>query len=337
VDRPAVSLPNQVRFTMTAAAIGSAFDVVTFGETMVLFAPGEHGRLEFAPSCHASIGGAESNCAIGLARLGHSVSWVSRLGPDPFGSRVLKTLRGECVDVSRVEVSANEPTGVMFKEPGPGNTSRIFYYRRNSAAAALRNEAFESLKAKYLFVTGITPALSDSNRALTFELVDRFRAEGSKVVFDPNMRFRLWSADQARPVFLTLAKKCDILVPSLTEAAILTGFTEHEHSSMLDGLRHLGPSQVILKAGDKGAWYADGEERGFCSCFPVTEIDPVGAGDAFCAGLISGLLDGCSFSESVTRGAALGAFCVSTFGDYQGLPDRVTLEAFAAGKRAHGR
>jgi 2-dehydro-3-deoxygluconokinase len=322
---------------MNPASAAPGFDVVTFGETMILFASGEREKLEFAPTYHASIGGAESNCAIGLARLGHSVCWVSRLGADPFGSRVLKTLRGECVDVSRVEVSANEPTGIMFKEPAPGNRSRVFYYRRNSAAAALRGEYFESLQTKYLFVTGITPALSDSNRRLTFELVDRFRAAGAKVVFDPNMRFRLWSADQARSVFLDLAKKCDILVPSLAEAGILTGFTEHQHDSMLDELRRLGPSQVILKAGDKGAWYADGEKRGFCPCFPVTEIDPVGAGDAFCAGLISGLLDGCSLPEAVTRGAALGAFCVSTFGDYHGLPDRAALEAFTTGKQSHGR
>ena len=143
---------------------------------MVLFAPGERERMETASAYHASIGGAESNCAIGLARLGHPVCWVSRLGSDPFGSRVLKTLRGEGIDVTRVEKSAHEPTGIMFKEPAAGNTSRIFYYRRNSAAATLRAESFKGLKAKYLFITGITPALSDSNRALTFELVDRFRA-----------------------------------------------------------------------------------------------------------------------------------------------------------------
>jgi 2-dehydro-3-deoxygluconokinase len=320
---------------MIPTPAGSDYDVVTFGETMVLFAPGERDKLENAAAYHASIGGAESNCAIGLARLGHCVCWVSRVGSDPFGSRVLKTLRGECVDVSRVEVSANEPTGIMFKEPAPGNTSRIFYYRRNSAAAGLKAESFESLTAKFLFVTGITPALSDSNRALTFKVVERFRAAGSTVVFDPNMRFRLWNADQARTVFLDLAKNCDILIPSLTEAEILTGFTEPD--SILDGLRSLGPSKVILKAGDLGVWYADGEERGFCPCFPVKEIDPVGAGDAFCAGFISGLLDERSLPEAVSRGAALGALCVSTFGDYHGLPDRAALETFIIGKLTPGR
>jgi 2-dehydro-3-deoxygluconokinase len=321
---------------MNSAGPELSCDVVTFGETMVLFAPAsERDRLESSPTYHATIGGAESNCAIGLARLGHSVCWVSRLGPDPFGMRVLKTLRGEGVDVGRVQISTNEPTGIMFKEPGPGNTSRVFYYRRNSAAASLCKQSFDSVTGKYLFVTGITPALSDSNRSLTFEVVDRFRAAGTKVVFDPNMRFRLWSADQARTVFLDLAKRCDILVPSFVEAEILTGLTEHR--AILDVLGSLGPLQVVLKAGDKGAWYADGDYRGFCPSFPVPEIDPVGAGDAFCAGLISGLLDGRPFPEAVTRGAALGALCVSTFGDYQGLPDRATLESFIAGMQVPGR
>ncbi|HTD13879.1 MAG TPA: sugar kinase [Chthoniobacterales bacterium] len=315
--------------------MNSSFDVVTFGESMVLFAPSERETLESASAYNASIGGAESNCAIGLARLGYSVSWVSRVGRDPFGARVLKTIRGEGVDVSRVETCDLATTGLMFKEPGPGNTTRVFYYRRQSAAAALRSEQFDSLSAKYLFVTGITPALSDSNRKLTLDVVERFRAAGTKVVFDPNMRFRLWSQNEARIVFLELARKCDLLIPSLVEAEILTGLKEHE--PMLDELRALGPSQVVLKAGDQGAWYAEGTERGFCPCYPAAEIDPVGAGDAFCAGLLSGLLDGQALREAVKRAAALGALCVSTFGDYQGLPDRLGLMAFMKGTLAPGR
>jgi 2-dehydro-3-deoxygluconokinase len=315
--------------------MNSSLDVLTFGESMVLLAPSERENLESAFAYHVSIGGAESNCAIGLARLGYSVSWVSRVGRDPFGARVLKTIRGEGVDVSRVEMSDSAPTGLMFKEPGPGNTTRVFYYRRQSAAAALRPEQFESLSAKYLFVTGITPALSASNRQLTFDLVERFRAAGTKVAFDPNMRFRLWSPKEARTVFLELARKCDLLIPSLAEAEIMTGLSGGE--SMLDALLSFGPPQVVLKAGDKGAWYADGTERGFCPCHSVPEIDPVGAGDAFCTGVLSGLLDGLSLRDAVARGAALGAFCVSTFGDYQGLPDRVGLKAFMEGSSIPGR
>jgi 2-dehydro-3-deoxygluconokinase len=106
---------------------------------------------------------------------------------------------------------------------------------------------------------------------------------------------------------------------------------------MLDPLLSLGPPQVVLKAGDKGAWYADGVEEGFCPCHSVPEIDPVGAGDAFCAGVLSGLLDRRPLRDAVTRGAALGACCVSTFGDYQGLPDRVGLKAFMEGSSIPGR
>jgi 2-dehydro-3-deoxygluconokinase len=184
-------------------------------------------------------------------------------------------------------------------------------------------------------VTGITPALSDSNRKLTFDLVERFRTSGTKVVFDPNMRFRLWSANEARNVFLELARNCDVLIPSLAEADIMTGLNGGD--SMLDALLSLGPCQVVLKAGDKGAWYADGKEHGFCPCYPAAEIDPVGAGDAFCAGLLSGLLDSQPLHQAVKRAAALGALCVSTFGDYQGLPDRLGLQAFMEGTLAPGR
>jgi 2-dehydro-3-deoxygluconokinase len=313
----------------------TAFDVLTFGETMVLLAPTEGTGLETSGSYHASIGGAESNCSIGLARLGHSVCWVSRLGLDPFGNRVLKTIRGEGVDTSRVERCHSAPTGLMFKEPGAGNTTRVFYYRRHSAASVLRAEQFDSLRAKYLLVTGITPALSETNRKLTLALVQRFREEGAKVVFDPNMRFKLWSAAEARPVFVDLARNSDLLLPSVAEAEILTRQSETE--ALLDELLQMGPAQVVIKAGEQGAWYADRSHRGFLPSYPAVEIDPVGAGDAFCAGLISGLLDGLSLPEAVSRAGALGAFCVSSFGDYSGLPDRVQLEAFMERKVAQGR
>jgi 2-dehydro-3-deoxygluconokinase len=76
---------------------------------------------------------------------------------------------------------------------------------------------------------------------------------------------------------------------------------------------------------------------GWSVCRRLAQIDPVGAGDAFCAGVLSGLLDGLPLRDSVTRGVALGAFCVSTFGDYQGLPDRNGLKAFMEGTVTPGR
>jgi 2-dehydro-3-deoxygluconokinase len=311
------------------------FDVVTFGEAMVLMAPTESALLESAGSFHASVGGAELNCAIGLVRLGHQVSWISRLGSDPFGQKIVKTARGEGVDVSRVKLVEDAATGLMFKEVRPGNTSRVFYYRRHSPAASLQVDQFENLQAQVLFVTGITPALSAHNREVTIALVDRFRAAGSLVVFDPNMRFRLWPKDEARTVFLELAKRSDVLLPSRVDGEILCGKSDPE--AMLDRLRELGPKRVAIKLGEEGALFADEKNRSLFPCFPVSEIDPVGAGDAFCAGVISGLLDHIPFAESVRRGAAMGAFSVSSWGDYAGLPTRNELDRFLAGETTQGR
>ncbi len=311
------------------------FDVATFGEAMVLFAPTESALLESAESLHASVGGAELNCSIGLVRLGYHVGWISRLGNDPFGHKIIKTARGEGVDVSRVKLVDEAPTGVMFKEVRPGNASRVFYYRRRSAAAALDQDQFADVQAKVLFVTGITPALSDQNRALTVAVVDQFRANGALIVFDPNMRFRLWEKEAARTVFIELANRSDVLLPSLVDAEILCGKGKPE--AMLDRLRELGPSRVAIKLGEEGVFFADEKSSAHLPCFPASEIDPVGAGDAFCAGVISGLLDHAPFAEAVRRGAALGAFSVSSRGDYAGLPTRNELDRFLAGETTQGR
>jgi 2-dehydro-3-deoxygluconokinase len=311
------------------------FDVVTFGEAMVLLSPTESSPLESAPYFHASVGGAELNCAIGLARLGHLVSWVSRLGNDPFGWKIAKTARGEGVEIGRVRFVEEAPTGIMLKEVRPGSGSRVFYYRKQSPAASLELEQFTDSQARILFVTGITPALSAVNRELTIAVVDQFRAAGALIVFDPNMRFRLWSKEEARAVFLELVKRSDVLLPSLVDAELVCGKSDPE--AMLDRLTVLGPKQVAIKVGEQGAFFSDEKERGHLPCFPVSEVDPVGAGDAFCAGVISGLLDKVAFAESVRRGAALGAFCVSSWGDYAGLPTRTELDRFLAGEGTHGR
>src|SRR5438093_13186636 len=90
-------------------------DVVTFGETMVLFAAAEQGPLRFANTYTRHAAGTESNFAIGLARLGHQVGWFSRVGDDEFGQYIVNTGPGEGVDTSRVIVDPEAPTGAPFK------------------------------------------------------------------------------------------------------------------------------------------------------------------------------------------------------------------------------
>lgn len=180
-------------------------DVVMFGETMLLMTPMKQGSLDTVWQFQKGLAGAESNVAIALARLEHAVAWVSNLGADSFGRFLYKTLRGEGVDVSHVQFDETRPTGVFFKEfLGDGRTD-AYYYSQHSAASHMHVEDIplaDFTGAKYLLVTGITPALSSLNRDTTFQCIEQAHQCGMHVVFDPNIRRKLWSLEEARPVGL---------------------------------------------------------------------------------------------------------------------------------------
>lgn len=165
-------------------------DVITFGETMVLFNTSYVGPLRYASQFEKTIGGAESNVAIGLARLGHQVSWMSRLGNDEFGLFVRNFVRGEGVDTSRVVFDDDHPTAVFFKERHAAKEPKVYYYRRGSAASFMKPEDLDEehiAKAKFMHLTGITPALSPSCRQTVYRAIELARAYGLTVVFDPNI------------------------------------------------------------------------------------------------------------------------------------------------------
>ncbi|MBV8587360.1 MAG: sugar kinase [Verrucomicrobia bacterium] len=303
---------------------------------MGLFIPEEPGPMESCYTFKSAIAGTEANCAIGLARLGHRVRWISRVGNDPFGRRIIKALRGEGVDVSEVGIADDAPTGLMFKELRPGRDPNIYYYRRGSAASRLGNCDLTHIAARYLFVTGVTPALSAENRDWTLSVVKACKARSIQVVFDPNMRYKLWSESDAAPVFRELAKLADFLLPSLDEARIIVG-KPLGMEELARALFELTGARIAIKAGREGAYFLDQESQGVVPPFSVIEVDPVGAGDGFCAGLISGLLDEIPFPAAVTRGCAVGALCVTAYGDYAALPTRKELEDFLDNRKVRER
>lgn len=305
-------------------------DVLTIGETMVLLNPHESGPMRHVMDFRKRIGGAESNMAVGLSRLEHNVAWVSRLGSDPHGRYVRDTIRGAGVDTQYVTFDSEAPTGLMFKERRELGESRVFYYRNDSAASRMTPDDLpeEALaNARYLHLTGITPALSESCRELIVDAARRAHEHGVTVSFDPNLRFKLWDEATMRETLLTLVENCDIVLPGLEEGEVLLGTDDPE--SIAEEFRSLGADEVIVKLGADGAFVASDASMQTVAGYDIERVvDPVGAGDGFAAGYLSGRLDGLDPVRATDRANAVGALATTVTGDIEGLPTRSELAQF---------
>ncbi len=310
--------------------------VITAGETMVLGVPARSGRLRHAASLELKIGGAESNVAIALSRLGVSAGWVSFLGDDEPGQLVLDRVRAEGVDTSRVRRLRDHPTGLYLREQ-VGAATRVYYYRQGSASSAMGPNAFDPgylEGAEFLHLTGITPALSEECRRFVLWAAEEARKSGVQVSFDVNYRSKLLSSEGARAFVEEILPHVGLLLIGDEEARALWGRDDEEFLRELAGM---GPQEVVLKKGKEGSVAVLGGEVLEQPAFPVPEVDPVGAGDAFDAGYLAGHLWGLDPERRLRVANAMGALSVATLGDYEGLPDEEELRAFLEGRKALGR
>lgn len=301
--------------------------VITAGETMALVVPPSPGRLRHASSLSLSIGGAESNVAIGLARLGIPASWISVLGDDELGELVLHRLRAEGVDTSGVRRISHRPTGLYLREEVAGRL-RVYYYRTGSAAATLSPNAFDPSivqGAAFLHLSGITAALSPECAEFLPWAAMTARDAGVRVSYDVNYRSRLWEPSAAQAATESLLSLVDVLFVGHDEANALWGW---ETDTALQQLSKVGPSEVILKLGADGCAAVINGEQLISPGFPARQLDPIGAGDAFDAGYLAATLWGWAPEKRLRAANAMGAFCVQNLGDYEGLPSRRELDAF---------
>ncbi len=315
---------------------GKELDVVTAGETMVLGVPPRPGRLRHAGSLELKIGGAESNLAIALSRLGLSAGWAGFLGDDEPGQLVLDRIRAEGVDTSRVRRLVDHPTGLYLREQ-VGAETRVYYYRKGSAASTMSAEAFDPEYlggARFVHLTGITPALSAECRDFALWSAREAGASGARVAFDVNYRSKLWGPEEARAFAEEILPQVHLLLVGDEEARALWGRDDEE---FVRDLAQMGPEEVVLKKGGEGSLAFVGGEILEHPAFEVAEVDPVGAGDAFAAGYLAGHLWGLPAGERLRVANAMGAMSVATLGDYEGLPDRGELRAFLGGEKSLGR
>jgi 2-dehydro-3-deoxygluconokinase len=306
-------------------------DVVTLGEALVLLAADQPGPLASVQSFTAYTAGAETNVAVGLARLGLRVGWASRLGEDAYGHQLLKAFQQEGVDCAQVAVVAGERTGFMYKgRVDDGTDPPIDYHRQDSAASHMGPQDVDLAwlgQAQHLHVTGVFPALSHSTLAATRLAMQTMRALGKTISFDPNLRPALWpDAAHMMATVNDLAAQADWVLPGLDEGRQLTG--QHTPQDIAQFYLQAGASHVVVKLGADGAYYQGPDARGHVRAYPVTRvIDTVGAGDAFAVGVISGLLEKLTLQQAVQRAAWMGARAVQVRGDTEGLPTRETLQA----------
>jgi sugar/nucleoside kinase (ribokinase family) len=298
-------------------------DLLTAGEVMVALRC--EGLLRLGGTATVSIAGAEGNVAIAAARLGHRVAWTGRVGDDESGSLVLRTLAAEGVDTSSVRRDPDRETGLLLFEQRLTDLTRVEYHRRDSAGSRWNSDDLEcalALQPRIVHVTGITAALSSAAATATAELMSEARRRGAVVSFDVNHRARLWSAGDASATLTRLAAAADIVIASPDELALVAD----DEQRLLDA----GAREVVVKDGARGARVRTGGETIRAAAKRVRAVDSIGAGDAFSAGYLSGVLDGLPVAERLDRAVTLGAFAVGTRGDWEGLPTRDELDLLDA-------
>ncbi|MFD9736820.1 sugar kinase [Umezawaea sp. NPDC059074] len=295
--------------------------VVCLGETMVVLVPAEPGPPHEVVKWTRAIGGAESNVACHLARLGVRSAWVSAVGGDAFGRAVLDAVGGAGVDVTGVSVDPDRPTGLYVKEANASG-SPVRYYRQGSAASAMGPEALDRLDrtdVRLVHVSGITAALSDSCLALLRAVLTGPR-DGHVVSFDLNWRPALWR-DRDPSVLRELANAADIVLAGADEAEAVWGTGDPAK------LRELlpGPASLVVKQGEVGATLVEDGVFTHQPALRVDVVEPVGAGDAFAAGYLAAHLAGNPPARRLRAGHLQAAAVLLTTEDVgQPLPASVT-------------
>lgn len=293
-------------------------DVLCLGETMALVAPVGATPLQNADLFTVHMGGAESTVALYLAELGHDVAWASAVGDDPLGRRIVSEISGHGVDTSLVRRVPDAPTGVYFKNPDNGATS-VHYYRKGSAASTLGPASLDGLPLRevpLVHVSGITPGLSPSCRAMFDTLFELCVGSPTRISFDVNYRPGVWDVKRAAPVLLDYARRADVVFVGRDEAATLWGSPDIEAiADLITGPEHRVET-LVIKDGGVGATEITATGRTFVAARTVDIVEVVGAGDAFAAGYLSGLMTGRDADGRLLLGHELAARALTSINDF---------------------
>jgi 2-dehydro-3-deoxygluconokinase len=268
--------------------------VICLGETMLMFAPPHYELIEHCDRFTAYSGGSESNVAIGLERLGIHSGWIGKLPDNALGRKIVNGIRAHGVDTSRCVWTKEGRVGTFFVEWGAyPRPLKTIYDRAGSVAATLRADELDwdhLGQAEWLHLTGITPALSETCRESTVQIVTRARACGCKVSFDVNYRSLLWSAGEARAAFQEVLPHVNLLISTEADATMLLEKELEREKLVISLFDRYHPDAVVITCGADGSIAYDGRDVVRSRGYDVHTVNRLGAGDAFDAGLLYGCL-----------------------------------------------
>src|SRR5437667_929599 len=225
-------------------------EIITFSEAMVRLSPPNFRRLEQAGSLDVMVGGAELNTAVGLARLGHSVGWISRLTNNPLGRLIANRARAAGVGTDHVLWTDDDRVGLYFLEFGAApRASSVLYDRKGSAIAQIRpgmvNWPAVFQGGRWFHVTGITPALSTNAAEATREALQAARAARVQVSIDLNYRAKLWSQSDAGRWMSEFMQLCDVLITTEEDAERVLGITGQDFEDVARKLLKKFSLQIV--------------------------------------------------------------------------------------------
>lgn len=297
-------------------------DIITLGEAMVVFNPDFTGPMKFVNGFQKRIGGAELNLAIGCARLGLQTGYITRLGNDEFGKSIRTFARGEGIDTSEVDFIDHYPTSINFKEIMEDGSVKTFYYRDKSPTLSMRPEDLNEdyfKQAKILHLTGIFPAIGEAPMQVMEQAIHLAKKHDVKISFDPNIRLKMWSKEEARKVLLKILPEVDILLAGDEEMDIIIG--EKDPTAIIEKSKEMGISYIAIKQGSLGSvGYFNGKTVVADPVQASKVADTVGAGDGFNAGVLFGYLHGWTLERTLHFANTIGSMVVGIIGDNEGLP-----------------
>jgi fructokinase len=302
-------------------------DVIAIGELLIdLIAEGYNLPLKEQTTFKRFAGGAPANFAVGIKCLGLTSGLITKVGDDFFGDFLLDTLKEKEVDISQIRVTDEYKTALAFVGLDENKSPSFSFYRSPCADIMLKAEEINEdyIKSAKLLMYGTVSMADEPARSAIFRAIKYAKKHDLKVACDPNLREDLWDFKDPREHIFRALKETDVFLPSISEAEFITG---EKGESALEAVLELGPSIIGVTSGAEGSTIVTKGEIHSAPAYKVDIIDTTGAGDAYAAGLITGLLTNMPLNQIPYFANAVSALKITKKGAMN-IPNRQEVDIF---------